>query len=85
MPTIVVDDVQVPAEERTFLSKLQVLGPDYALLPIPALSKKGQLADTVDVPIGVDDGPQRWAAVSKFMASCARRVRRGRHERRDGR
>ena len=29
MPTIVVDDVEVPAEERTFLSKLQVLGPDY--------------------------------------------------------
>jgi hypothetical protein len=29
MPTIVVDDVEVPAEERTFLTKLQVLGPDY--------------------------------------------------------
>jgi hypothetical protein len=29
MPTIVVDDVDVPAEERTFLSKLEVLGPGY--------------------------------------------------------
>jgi hypothetical protein len=29
VPTIRVDDVEVPAEERTFLSKLEALGPDY--------------------------------------------------------
>jgi hypothetical protein len=29
MPTIRVDDVDVPAEERTFLSKLEALGPGY--------------------------------------------------------
>ena len=29
MSTIVVDDVEVPAEERTFLSRLEALGPDY--------------------------------------------------------